>query len=69
MKKKIVPQGQLESPEWFFMWAKGTPYITSVCGWTKRQVIAQIESDMQERWKTIYGRGGRVKQCTVSLRR
>lgn len=33
----------MDYPEWFFMWSNGTPYITSVCGWTKKEVIRRVE--------------------------
>ncbi|MBI1811151.1 MAG: hypothetical protein HY035_05315 [Nitrospirae bacterium] len=61
MKKK------LEAPEWFFMWAKGQPYITMICGWNKKAVIWQCEKEHGITWKKIYDRGGRVVRCNVSI--
>ncbi len=56
----------MDAPEWFFMWNTGRPYITAICGWTKRDVIAQAERENHEPWKKIYGRGGRVIRCKVT---
>lgn len=34
---------KIDYPEWFFMWEKGIPYITSICDWTKRDLIRSAD--------------------------
>lgn len=58
-------KNKLEAPEWFFMWSKGQPYITMICGWTKGAVMRRCEREQQIPWKKIYGRGGRIVKCNV----
>lgn len=55
----------LEAPEWFFMWTSGYPYITAICGWTRRAVIEEATRSNGESWKKIYQRGGRAVRCIV----
>ena len=57
----------IDAPEWFFMWSTGSPpYITAICGWTRKRAIMDAEAATGVLWKTIYGRGGRVVRCRVT---
>ena len=49
-----------EYPQYFFMWTTGTPYITTVCAWSKKDCIDLIIKEIQTDWKSIYKRGGRI---------
>lgn len=61
---------KLDAPEWFFMWTTGQPYVTSICGWVRGVVIADVlRSGIGYRdatWKQIYRQGGRVIRCKVT---
>lgn len=57
---------KLSHPEWFFVWTKGTPYITALCAWTKRDLIALVSKDLDQTWKAIRNQGGRAVRCTVT---
>ena len=58
---------RIEHPEWFFMWSNGIPYITMICGWTRRDVINEVGQQFSEPWKKTYRRGGRVVRCIVEI--
>lgn len=59
---------ELESPEWCFMWATGRPYICTIVGLSRRAVIHAAEKSQGITWKKIYGRGGRVARCNITLK-
>jgi hypothetical protein len=59
-------KNKIEYPEWFFMWT-GTSYITSICGWTKKQVVDDAVAACGESWKKIYAKGGRVIRVKMTL--
>ena len=60
MKSKFT-----EHPTWFFAWTTGKPYITAVCGWTRKQVIQEVTCCGKAPWKKFYREGGRVIRCKV----
>lgn len=55
-----------DKPQWFFAWVTGTPYITTECGWTRRQVISEINRGTGQSWKKTYRMGGRVIRCNIT---
>ncbi len=56
---------KLEAPEWFFAWMTGRPYITTICGWSRHNVINEAEKAVGDPWKKIYRNGGRAVRCKV----
>lgn len=58
---------KLETPEWFFVWTGKRGYITTVCGWTKKDVIREAEKTQHSSWEKIYKRGGRVYRCRIEI--
>lgn len=56
---------KIEHPTWFFVWTTGKPYITSICGWTRKEVIQSVTRDTGRPWRSIYRQGGRVIRCKV----
>lgn len=63
----ITPQS-VEAPSWFFMWIVGRQYITTICGWTRKQVQDEVARSNGMTWKEAYRAGGRVIRCTVRPR-
>jgi hypothetical protein len=59
---------EMEHPEWFFMWATEKPYVTTICGWTKSDVISESEKNLGMTWRQIYARGGRVVRVKLEVR-
>lgn len=57
----------MEHPEWFFMWVTGKPYVTMICGWTKKDVIREVEKMNGGTWKETYARGGRVVRVKLQV--
>lgn len=57
----------MESPTWAFVWTKGQPYITSIIGWDKKQVMEEARQSMGQTWRQIYAKGGRVLHVNVTL--
>lgn len=57
----------MEYPQWFFMWTSGKPYITMICGWTKKDVMKQVERENGQSWRKIYERGGRIVKVEMSI--
>lgn len=57
---------QMEHPQWFFMWVTGKPYVTTICGWTKKDVIREVEKNGGT-WKETYARGGRVVRVRLQV--
>lgn len=55
----------VEAPAWFFGWISGKPYITTICGWTRKQVMQEVERSHGESWNRVYKRGGRIIKCSV----
>jgi len=55
----------MEHPTWFFAWTSERPYITSMCSWTRKQLIDDVERSFGRDWKRIYRQGGRALKCTV----
>jgi hypothetical protein len=58
-------------PNWFFMWGKKTgtrsdEYLTSVCGWTRKDLIYQIEKQIGV-WSEVKKRGGKCVKVKISL--
>ena len=60
---------KLDAPEWFFMWTGTNAYVTTICGWTRAQVMNEVEKANSCTWKLIYGRGGRIIRCTLTEKR
>ena len=61
-----VPKN-LDGPTWFFVWTTGQPYMTTACGWYRKQVIREMEQATQRTWKQIYAEGGRAVRCDVRI--
>lgn len=57
----------MDYPEWFFAWMSDTPYITMICGWSKKDVIQTVERENEKTWKQIYNRGGRIVKVKISI--
>lgn len=57
----------MDYPEWFFMWKSGSPYITTICGRSKKEVIQETEKQFFQTWKQIYSRGGRIVKVKISV--
>lgn len=57
----------LEHPEWFFYWSNGDPYITSICEWTRKDLIEKTECILGVTWKKIYQLGGRAVRVKMVL--
>jgi len=57
-----------DKPQWFFMWVKGHPYICSICTWTRKDLIIEVEKMMGADWKRIYRQGGRAVKCDIVLK-
>lgn len=57
----------MEHPEWFFMWSTGRPYITMICGWSKKDCINEVRKAHGQTWKEIYARGGRVVRVKIEI--
>jgi len=54
-----------DAPQWFFMWSTGIPYLTSICSWTRRDCLREVERQMGEPWRKTYRKGGRVVKCSI----
>lgn len=57
---------KLKHPQWFFMWTSGGPCISSICSWTKKDLIKEVELMQGRSWKSIYKGGGRAIKCNVT---
>lgn len=57
----------MDYPEWFFAWKTGIPFITKICGWSKREAIQEAEESNSQVWKQIYSRGGRIVKVKISI--
>lgn len=55
----------LDGPKWFFVWASGKPYVTTICSWTRKDCIQYVEEQMREPWRKIYRKGGRIVKCAL----
>lgn len=57
-----------DHPEWFFKWTspKNSPYITSICAWTKKDLISRAEKENGKPWKEIYKMGGRAVRVKIT---
>lgn len=58
----------IEAPEWFFAWAapRNKQYITSICAWTKKDLIELVVRENGSHWTIIHGKGGRAVKCQVT---
>lgn len=57
-----------DKPQWFFMWTKGSPYITTVCSWTRALLIQEVQTMFGQSWGKTYRQGGRAVKCEIMLK-
>lgn len=59
----------MDYPKWFLYWSepKGKDYVTSVCHWTKKDLIRAAERETNMNWKQIYKKGGRAIKVSMKM--
>jgi hypothetical protein len=58
----------LDHPNWFLYWSYGDhPYVTRICGWSRKEMISAAEQSQHQTWKQIYARGGRAVRMKMTI--